>query len=66
MAKKNGQPDYRRKPERVVVKQEGKDMPINVWREGMQIWPGFHGHTYFTKEEALALAQMILDKYGPK
>ena len=57
-------PKAKPKPERVTLKQDGRDMPVDVYNDSLMLWPGFTGWTRLSKDEAVALAEMILSKFG--
>lgn len=52
-----------KKREIVTVQQNGNDMPIAFHKDGLTLWPGYHGWTAMSKEEALELARVINERF---
>lgn len=39
-------------------------MPVEFREDGLTLWPGFHGWTEMTREEALELARVINERFA--
>ncbi len=48
----------------VTLKQNGRDMPVAIEKDSITLWPGYHGWTTLSKDEALALARVINERFN--